>query len=477
MAISRNTKTGGGTSVNTGSVWNADDVNVDMDTMFNKLNTGLLNADIAAGAGIVYSKLSLANSIVTGDIVDGTIVNADLNAAAAVALTKLDDISGTAADAATATDPGVSNSESLATTGAGELERLRYAVERQALGPDAGRFDASAILETCYWGDLPVRNLQRIPGINGVVTSGLPAGWTNVNTATLAQQAADAADGLAGKGRAIQITAAGSANEGMSYTLSGLKESTRYFVGALMKATAADTAKLTVTGADAASSFRDLTTTTTSTTWTWITGVVQTDATPTNLVVSVLAAADTDIVWVADVVWGECSAVPQAHSPRVAVIEQRVSSTAGTAIDGATTDAGLDTNYQFIDNGTTDLDLTVYVPGDGYYIEVTGDFQLEETTANSGVIAPVRVRIYQSVNGAALASVRERYTVGEHDGTDNVQHTFTGSMTWVVKSPNPGQSYRYGLAANISAGSSTITPQLGSRGSSALTVRVMAYGG
>jgi hypothetical protein len=69
MAISRNTKTGGGTSVNGGAVWNADDINPDMDTLFNKFNTGILNADVAAGAGIVYSKLNLAGSVLNTDIV------------------------------------------------------------------------------------------------------------------------------------------------------------------------------------------------------------------------------------------------------------------------------------------------------------------------------------------------------------------------------------------------------------------------
>lgn len=50
---------------------------------------GIVNADVAGAAAIAYSKLNLANSIVTGDIVDGTIANADINAAAAIALSKL----------------------------------------------------------------------------------------------------------------------------------------------------------------------------------------------------------------------------------------------------------------------------------------------------------------------------------------------------------------------------------------------------
>ncbi len=42
------------------------------------LDGTIVNADVAAAAAIAYSKLALANSIVSGDIVDGTIVTADL---------------------------------------------------------------------------------------------------------------------------------------------------------------------------------------------------------------------------------------------------------------------------------------------------------------------------------------------------------------------------------------------------------------
>jgi len=471
--VTKSIKTGGTTSLQSGENATAADVNTDSDTLFNLVNGNLDDDNIKAGAAIAGSKLDLASTITSAMIVDGAIVNVDVNASADIALTKLADTSGTASAAATTADPGVSNSESLATTLDGELIRLRYAIERQALGIDAGRFDATGTIESTYWGDVPARQMQWIPGINGVVTSGLPSGWTNVNTATLAQEAANAADATAGKGRAIKITAAGSANEGLSFPLSGLKASTRYFVAALMKATSGDTAKFTTTGADATSAFRDVTNTTTATAWTWLTGVIQTDATPTNIVLTCLAAADTDVVWVSHVGYAECSAVPV--SARVAVVEQQVASTAGTAITGATTDGGLDTNYQFIDDGTNDLDKTVYVPGDGYYIKVSVDVNAAETATGAGSAQVFRVRLYQSVNGAALASVRQQDMWVEHDS--NEQGFFTCAFNWVVKNPNPGQSYRYAIAATRSGGTENVTPQLGSTGSSALTIEVLPYGG
>lgn len=469
--VTRSVKSSGSTALASSTSARAVDVDTDMDTLYNLANGNIDNDNIKASAAIAYSKLSLASSITSADLVDGTIVNGDINASAAIAQTKIDDYSSSVTEMATATNPGISNSESQATTLAGELERLRYAIERQALGIDAGRFDATGTIEATYWGDLPVRGMQRLPGFNGVVTSGLPAGWTNVSTATLAQEAADAADGLAGKGRAIKITAAGSANEGMSYTLSGLKESTRYFFAALMKATSGDTAKFTVTGADATSSFRDLTTTTTSTTWTWVTGVVQTDATPTNLVVSCLAAADTDVVWVADVQYGECSAVPLNGQQKVAVIGSLQSATAGTqAIDGGS-DAGVDTGYRIVEAGTTDFDITVYVPGDGYYIEVESKAMFGDTISDT-TAQDVTVRLYQSVSGGGLTVVDHTTCSRETTGSASVQY-YSAVTGHFVASPTPGASYRYLIAATRD--DHNVTAQKNSDQTTWLRVKCLPY--
>jgi hypothetical protein len=52
-------------------------------------NDTIVNADINTAAAIAYSKLNLNATITSADIVDGTIVNADINASAAIALSKL----------------------------------------------------------------------------------------------------------------------------------------------------------------------------------------------------------------------------------------------------------------------------------------------------------------------------------------------------------------------------------------------------
>ena len=88
------------TAISSGSIVNAD-INASAAIAYSKLNLSgsitssditdgaIVNGDISASAGIAYSKLSLNSSITSSDIVDGTIVNADINASAAIALSKL----------------------------------------------------------------------------------------------------------------------------------------------------------------------------------------------------------------------------------------------------------------------------------------------------------------------------------------------------------------------------------------------------
>ena len=76
-------------------------LNKNIDSDLNNI-TNIVNADIKAAAGIVYSKLNLSNSILNADInssaaivysklsLTGSILNTDINASAAIAWTKLD---------------------------------------------------------------------------------------------------------------------------------------------------------------------------------------------------------------------------------------------------------------------------------------------------------------------------------------------------------------------------------------------------
>ena len=71
----------------TGTVVTTGDTGSVTSTML--LDGTILNADVNASAAIAYSKLNLNGTITSADIVDGTIVNADINASAAIDWTKL----------------------------------------------------------------------------------------------------------------------------------------------------------------------------------------------------------------------------------------------------------------------------------------------------------------------------------------------------------------------------------------------------
>jgi len=69
----------------------------------------IVNADINASAAIAYSKLNLAGSITSADITNNTIVDADINASAAITATKIAGTAVTQADTGTVTSTMIAN--------------------------------------------------------------------------------------------------------------------------------------------------------------------------------------------------------------------------------------------------------------------------------------------------------------------------------------------------------------------------------
>jgi hypothetical protein len=72
-------------------------------------NDTIVNADINSAAAIAYSKLALTGAIVSNDIANDTIVNADINTAAAIAATKIAGTAVTQADTGTITSTMIAN--------------------------------------------------------------------------------------------------------------------------------------------------------------------------------------------------------------------------------------------------------------------------------------------------------------------------------------------------------------------------------
>lgn len=376
----------------------ASEVDTDFNTAYTEINGELDNDNIKTNAGI--DPLKLARPVDAAHI---------------------DDHSGSAATAATTTNPGVSASESLATDLEEEIERLRYAIERLSLGVDAARVDGSGG-GTTYWGDIPARDLVYADSFEAH-PSGTPnatPGWALVSTPGTVELAE--ADASEGEGKAVHIVGDGAAaaNQGLQYTFSGLKASTRYLVGVRAKADTG-TARLKTTGANGSSDFRDLDSSTASDTMTSLYGVIQTDATPTNIVVQLVTTANGDDITFDDFFLRECR---NAYLPPKVARPVRASANATQTL---TAGAGM--------TDVTNVSVAVTVPTDGYFIEVQA-----YANGNTASAAAAALNIQIDENGSAVAGPA-------HASVGSGSRQVGASLQYLNSSPTPGTTYTYKLQA------------------------------
>lgn len=389
------------------------------------------NSEILRSADL---ETDIANGVTA---VNGNLDNANLSASAAIALTKLNDFSATDAEHTTTLNPGDSAAQILPTTGAGEIENLRYTTERLALGIAAVRVDGTGTV-TAAWDDLPVRgpNLIKNPNFMGgaAATTTPPDGWTDLatGTPTFSQVALTGATLSEGKGVEARVVAGSAAVAGMTQTLSGLKASTQYLlVVRARRTTSAVHAK--TTGADAASSFRNLDLSSTSTSYVTLKGVIKTDSTPTNIVVQLTTnGANADSVSFAFCGVWECGADFNQQGPTPWNV---ATSTTPVTISSAA----------FTSLGVTS---TTRAPGDGMQIEVVLSVPMIKLT-NNGIVG---VLLSENVAGGGAAEVwYSEYDLGGATKL-NAEYMF------IRPAPVPGSSYVYTLSARGDAVNTATIP-------------------
>lgn len=412
--IQRPTKSGGGRSYTSGQTILASEVNADFDDIYNEFGGNIANANISGSAAIALAKLAAT------------------------------------ADRTTADDPGSSPSGSAASNVGDEVEQLRYAIERLALGIDAVREDGGT--STTYWFDLPARgsNLVRNP-LFVVQTGGAgtaPDGWAalaaGVPGTTCALGAKAAADG---DGPMLNCVAT-AANEGIRQTLDGLKASTRYLAVAVVKPSVG-TVDLTVGSADATSAFESFTAVSAGTTRQVLKGVFQTDATPTNITLDIASNANLDAWQLHAVGVFECSADPLVPLGPLVVHQSDATNTSAHYTAAAPVAA-------------PGLDITVRVPGPNYGIRVQSAICC---TNPSSFTRGIKGVLTESKDGAAASSVRTA-VVDIHSTNSAGQF----NLDYFLSNPTPGSSYRYrvtgqGTVSDISSNGpsgqeSTLTVEL-----------------
>jgi len=367
--------------------------------------------------------------------------DSNIKAAADIASTKIGDYSASAAEQKTVTDPGSGGSLSAATTINGELERLRFAIERLAIGMDGSthaKRNAGAGNLDCSWMEYPARpeNLA----LNGsfdlkqsAVTTAAPDEWALVgDPVSLTLGTTDVSEGV---GNMCTIVT-NAATEGMKKTFTEIKASTRYLVSVRAKAATGKTARMVTVGANAASGFRDITLDTTSTSFVTLKAIVESDSTPTAIVVSLLGVENPSTVTFDHFSFQECSKEVSAPSTR-SFNKRTVVSTLKT--------------FNAASFVTTGLSTDVAAPYSGMRFEVTGVINIFSSNNVTYVSifedAVEKFRTVINPSTSAIASVFVRYvnaapTVGVTYTYDVKVHVVSGSavMNYDVATSAPNSS-------------------------------------
>ena len=427
---SRAIKAGGSTDYATGQTITAAEVNTDFNTLYT-LQDGNIDTD----------NLDSAAGIVSGQIANDTLLNVDVNSVAAIVYSKLaqtasaqdmdivDDYSTDAAEQATESDPQTSDDPTaLALHLETEIAQLRYKIHELTVGTSASAVAAAGgTAALTSWIDGPIRGSNLIFNgnfdmVNTLATGANGDGWVRTHTPTTLEVIALVETEGQGDGNAIRIIDTGDDDSGIKQTLNGLKAATKYLLIGVIQDDVG-TCKLTTTGADT----NDLTLTSDDGGgWQILSGTFETDGTPTDVVVSLLAVDKTGP--------DDCSflgigvyAINTDPVPRSGIVVDTDScNTANATFDNAAA-------WEQVDCVRT---ITATPPGPGYYIKVTAHGTFEVSAA-----AWCALRIAE--NGTTKAIGRTYLT--PINATGNV------ALVYVNKAPTPGTDYAYTLDGQSSS--------------------------
>lgn len=420
--ITKSTKQGGGTDLNAGQSAVPADINDDINAVFNVIN--------------------------------GNIEDVNMNASAAVQLTKLDHYSADATERDTESDPGAHGAAPSGINNmTDEVENLRYVVHRAVdrnLSGTGWRTAPNRALNTIGHRNL-VPNGEFI-AYTGAANSAPDMGWALEGTPTLAQTAnATTVLEALGQGFHMKITGSGATDEGINYTFTDLVESTSYLFQCMAWVTSGDTAEVITTGGDT-----NLALSTTATTPTLLQGVFTTDSNATDVVLKLVASASTDVANFTKVTVVPLLAQPerQGYTPILSIAQ-----TAGDVIEDETMTVGsvgdtITTRGTVINDGTNDLEASITVPDNNYCLKVTAKAAFGNDTTTRSII----VRLAETTDGGTTYVQRD--VAGGLGQTISNESVMSLPLIHVDTSPTPGTTYSYRLQASINDNTSTdVQPQ------------------
>ncbi len=449
--VNRDTKAGTGTSAfGDATTITASELNKDADTLYTLVNGNIDTANISSSAAITLSQLSITGAITNTHIdaagtanihpgkLDQTAADGTDAATSGLDADIVDDYSATEPEQATVSDPGTSENTALATNLQTEIAQIRYKIEQLTVGRSATLVSSGDGTDTdASWIDGPYRPGNLIyngsfDSLNTLAVGAAGDGWDLVKTpTTLAAIPLVESEG-GGDGNALQIIDTGDANSGVSQTLNGLKADTEYLLIARVQddggtcsvgTTGADTTEITLVSDDGG-------------TWQILSGTFQTDSTPANITISLLAVTQTT---------SDCSflfvgvyEISDDPLPKGSDIVVQVASTDTTVLASAGALVPI-----LATGGGSDLSVAVTPSVPGTIIEVVG---VLVSTAGTNSDATSTIQIDES--GVNVGPIIGIWT------TESAMVVST-AVHHVNDSPTAGTTYTYKLDAETSADGDT----------------------
>lgn len=259
-------------------------------------------------------------------------------------------------------------------------------------------------------------------GTGSTASTTAPAGWSNLDTATIAY--VDPTAVTEGEGVALRTTAAGGALEGVRQTLANLKASTAYVFRARVRATSGDTCTMGVT--DGTTTVSDVSTTTGA--FETLEVSLTTTAVPANVTLDLTSTADTDVCdWDHVTVFERLPVVAQ---PGVQVCHDTDSSTTADA-------------YTTINTWVDALvSCAVTVPGPGFVVEVHGQLVADHEVGGTTSLA-ARLR----ENGTTTRAVGVAAATADSDASGDFRDIAVVPVYYIVANPTPGDTLTFTLEA------------------------------
>lgn len=412
----------GGSTYVEGNTVPANELQDDFDAVATVINGGIDNSNIAASAAIEISKLA-------------TISGSDI-----------DDYSATAAEAGTQTTPGDTSSvaSNLATTMDGEIERLRYRIDRLTRYAQNNYYmNTSDAIAGAAWVEPPIQggNLLVNSGFEGVLeTSGDPPyGWTEVGALTSSSMVS-APDINGHDARAFSMQ--GGSGAGISQTLSGLKDGTKYLFGVTyvrQAGTVTVSAASNSGGLGTGVAYQDPTYSESSSSGTATVNLIFKTATAaedvTFNILSGASSGDIDIVeaWV-----HELNENRPAETP-TGLIQTATHNTQETIPSTFTSSQW---NYDDVD----ELDIAQFIPGPGYRLIYEAQLSFgNANTSGTSVEADQLFRLMLDTGGGD-AVVDGPYIVRNYTpGVTGMDIGGVVTLRYYIDNPTPGLTYDFSV--------------------------------